>query len=186
MNDSGIIRLFFKRDNDAIKYASEAYGTKMQYMAANMLGSKEDAEECVNDTLMKVWDTIPPNHPDNLAAYMFTICRNIALNKINWKNAKKRYAEVISLTEELENCIPDKGLVGGGQAEDDYLSEVISTFLAGISKEKRTMFVRRYWYSDDIDTIADMFGYSKSKVKVTLHRVRKELKKYLEKEGVKV
>ena len=105
MNDSGIIRLFFERDDDAIKYTSDSYGGKMQRMAERMLGSEEDAKECVNDTLMKAWNTIPPSRPDNLQAYLMTLCRNIALNMIDWKKAKKRHAEVIELTKELENCI---------------------------------------------------------------------------------
>ena len=185
MNDSGIISLLFERDKEAIKYTSEAYSGMMQRMAQNMLGSKEDAEECVNDTLMRVWDTIPPNHPNNLCAYIMTLCRNVAFNMIDWKNAKKRHAEVIPLTEELANCIPDNNTLPDN-ISDNGLSEIISAFLAGISKEKRVMFVRRYWYSDDIDTIAKMYGYSVSKVKVTLYRTRKELKEYLKKEGVAV
>ncbi len=181
MNDSGIIKLFFQRDNDAVKHTSDNYGGKMMRMAEQMLGSKEDAQECVNDTLLKVWDSIPPNNPDNLQAYIMRLCRNTALNMIEWKNAKKRHAEVISLTKELEDCIPGGETV---DSEDSELSEVFSTFLKSISKEKRTMFVRRYWFSDSIEDIAKMFGCSQSKVKVTLHRTRKELKDYLIKEGV--
>lgn len=180
MNDSGIIKLFFERDNDAVKYTNDNYGGKMRRMAEQMLGSREDAEECVNDTLMKVWDSIPPNNPNNLQAYIMKLCRNTALNMIEWKNAKKRYAEVVSLTKELEDCIPS----GSTTDEDSELSEVLSAFLAGISKEKRTMFVRRYWFSDSIEDIANMFGCSQSKVKVTLHRIRKELKEFLKEEGV--
>lgn len=180
MNDFEIVRLFLERDSDAIKYTSESYGAIMQRMAERILGSKEDAEECVNDTLMKVWNTIPPNRPKHLPAYLMTLCRNTALNIIVWKKAQKRNAEVVSLTKELENCIPS-----GVEGNEDYnLSELLSAFLRGISKEKRNMFVRRYWYSDSLEDIAKMFGYSQSKVKVTLHRTRKELKEFLKKEGV--
>ncbi len=180
MNDSGIIKLFFERDDDAVKYTSESYGLLMQRMAERILGSKEDAQECVNDTLMKVWNTIPPNRPNHLPAYLMTLCRNTALNMIVWKKAQKRNAEVISLTKELENCIPDNALTD----EDYNLSELLNAFLVSISKEKRTMFVRRYWYSDSIEDIAKQFGCSQNKVKVTLHRIRKELKDFLKKEGV--
>ncbi|MBQ4284740.1 MAG: RNA polymerase sigma factor [Lachnospira sp.] len=182
MNDSGIIRLFFERDDDAIKYTSDSYGGKMQRMAERMLGSEEDAKECVNDTLMKAWNTIPPSRPDNLQAYLMTLCRNIALNMIDWKKAKKRHAEVIELTKELENCIPGKEYSDGG--ED--ISELLSAFLKGLPKKNRMIFVRRYWYSDSIEDIAKMFGCSQSSVKVTLHRMRKELKKYLEQEGINI
>ncbi len=180
MNDSGIIKLFYERNDSAIKFVSEAYGAKMQRMAVRFLGSKEDAEECVNDALMRAWDSIPPNNPDNLSAYMMALCRNVALNMIDWKNTKKRNAEVVSLSSELENCIPS-----GCNIDKDYdLNQLFSTFLMGISKEKRTMFMRRYWYADSIEDIARTFGCSKSKVKVTLHRIRNELKEFLKEEGV--
>lgn len=185
MNDYEIVRLLFERDNDGIKYASELYSGRMQRMAENMLGSKEDAKECVNDALMRVWETIPPNQPDNLYAYIMTLCRNIAYNMIDWKNAKKRSAEIVPLTNELEMCVPDK-LTQGDMVDEYALGEIISEFLEGIPKEKRIMFVRRYWYSDDVADIAKRFGCSKGRVNVTLHRVRKDLKKYLEEAGVRV
>ncbi len=182
MNDSGIIKLFYERNDSAVKFVNEMYGKKMQRLAERMLGSEEDAKECVNDALLRAWDSIPPNKPENLSAYMMALCRNIALNMIDWKKAKKRNAEILSLSSELKDCIPSGDIV-----DKDYdLTELLSAFLVGISKEKRTIFMRRYWYADSIAEIARLYGYRTGRVKVILHRVRKELKQYLKEEGVEV
>ena len=107
MDDSKIIELFFARSEDAIKHTNDVYGRRLFYLADNIVHNDQDAEESVNDTYMKAWDTIPPQRPEHFFAYIAKICRNFALKRIDWQKAKKRNAEVVTLTQEMENCIPD-------------------------------------------------------------------------------
>ena len=107
MEDSNIIALFFARNEDAIKHTDDTYGRRLFVLADNIVRNDQDAEESVSDTYMKAWDTIPPKKPEHLFAYLAKICRNFALKKLDWKAAAKRNAEVVSLTQEMETCIPD-------------------------------------------------------------------------------
>ena len=107
MDDSKIIELFFARNEDAIKHTDDAYGRRLFHLADNIVHNDQDAEESVNDTYMKAWDTIPPQRPEHFFAYIAKICRNFAVKRIDWQMAKKRNAEVVTLTQEMENCIPE-------------------------------------------------------------------------------
>lgn len=181
MEDSKIVELYFERNTEAINQTSIKYGNRLIRLAEKMLGSREDAVECLNDTLLNAWNGIPPNRPKYLFGYLAKICRNIALNRIDWKNAEKRKAEIVELTEELAWCIPAyKDLA---KSHED-LGLVLSEFLKELPYEKRMMFVRRYWYADSVKEIARMCKCSQSKVKTTLFRVREQLREYLEKEGI--
>ena len=168
MDDKQIINLFFQRDEDAINAVDEKYGSKLNALAANMLQSREDGLECVNDTYMKAWNSIPPARPEYLFAFLAASARNIAIDMIRKNNAGKRQAKVVELTKELEECI----------------GEMLSHFLETVDKNKRIIFLRRYWYSDSIKDISERMQMSESAVKVTLHRTRKELRRYLESEGL--
>ena len=110
MDDKQIINLFFQRDEDAINAVDEKYGSKLNALAANMLQSREDGLECVNDTYMKAWNSIPPARPEYLFAFLAASARNIAIDMIRKNNAGKRQAKVVELTKELEECIGDGGL----------------------------------------------------------------------------
>lgn len=184
MRDSEIVEMYCNRNMLAVQYTQEQYGGQLQRFAERMLGNREDGMECVNDTLMQAWNTIPPNCPEHLSAYLFTLCRNLALNQIDWKNAKKRKATCIELTKEMEECIPDTADVYSENVME--LGKLITTFLQTQTKERRQMFLCRYWYGDSVRSIAEIFHCSENRVNVTLHRVRKELKKYLEKEGIRL
>ena len=107
MEDSKIIELFFARNEDAIKQTDDTYGRRLYHLADNIVHNGQDAEESVSDTYLKVWETIPPHRPKYYFAYIAKICRHFALDKLDWKNAAKRNAEVVSLTQEMELCIPD-------------------------------------------------------------------------------
>ena len=107
MDDSKIIELFFARNEDAIAQTDAAYGRRLHHLADNIVKNAQDAEESVSDTYLRAWDTIPPRKPAHFFAYLARICRNFALDKLDWKNAAKRKAEVVSLTQEMETCIPD-------------------------------------------------------------------------------
>lgn len=182
MDDNQIINLFFQRDEDAIKAVDEKYGSKLNALAANILQSREDGMECVNDTYMKAWNTIPPARPEYLFAFLATTVRNIAIDMIRKNNADKRQGKVTELTKELEECIGDGGLQSNLDKED--IGALLSDFLEFIDENKRIIFLRRYWYSDSIKDISKRMQMSESAIKVTLHRTRKELRKYLESEGL--
>lgn len=184
MEDEEIVQLFCKRDQMAIQEVRIRYGAKLYQVAMNIVKNHEDAEECVSDTYLKAWQAIPPQTPRFLFAYLAKICRFLSFAKIDWKNAQKRNARIIELTAEMELCIPSP--YEERRVESEEISELLNEFLKLISKENRLLFVRRYWYADSIQEISQRYGISESKVKTTLHRTRKKLKSYLEREGVTV
>ena len=184
MDDSKIIELFFARNEDAIKHTDDTYGRRLFHLADNIVHNDQDAEESVNDTYMKAWDTIPPQRPEHFFAYIAKICRNFALKRIDWQKAKKRNAEVVSLTQEMENCIPDT--YREREADARELGRVLDAFLRTLTPENQMVFLRRYWYVDTIAEIAVRYGISESAVQMRLNRTRSKLAMYLAKEGIKV
>ena len=184
MDDSKIIELFFARDEDAIKHTDDTYGRRLFHLADNIVHNDQDAEESVNDTYMKAWDTIPPQRPEHFFAYIAKICRNFALKRIDWQKAKKRNAEVVTLTQEMENCIPDT--YRDMEADERELGRVLDAFLRTLTPENQMVFLRRYWYVDTIAEIAVRYGISESAVQMRLNRTRSKLAMYLAKEGIKV
>lgn len=184
MNDDQIIKLFFTRNEDAIQQTAYTYGNRLMGLAANIVQNNEDAEESVNDTYLKAWDTIPPTKPDHLFAYLAKICRFFAFGKLDWKNAAKRKAEVITLTQEMEECIP--GSWQEAEVDGKALSHLISAFLSTQTPENRMIFVRRYWYADTVSEIALRYEISQSAVLMRLSRTRNKLAAYLKKEGIRI
>ncbi len=182
--DEKIIQMYFSRDQSAIAQTEKKYGVKLFHYADSILKNREDAEECVNDTYLKTWESIPPNHPRYFFAYLAKICRHLAFGKLDYKHAKKRDVRLVELTEEMEMCIP--GSYQEQTVELEELGKVIGEFLETLPKEKRLIFMRRYWYMDSIVEIAARFHFSESKVKTTLFRTRERFRKYLEKEGMSV
>ena len=184
MDDSKIIELFFARNEDAIKHTDDAYGRRLFHLADNIVHNDQDAEESVNDTYMKAWDTIPPQRPEHFFGYIAKICRNFALKRIDWQKAKKRNAEVVTLTQEMENCIPDT--YRDMEADERELGRILDAFLRTLTPENQMVFLRRYWYVDTIAEIAVRYGISESAVQMRLNRTRSKLAMYLAKEGIKV
>ena len=184
MDDSKIIELFFARNEDAIKHTDDTYGRRLFHLADNIVHNDQDAEESVNDTYMKAWDTIPPQRPEHFFAFIAKICRNFALKRIDWQKAKKRNAEVVTLTQEMENCIPDT--YRDMEADERELGRILDTFLRTLTPENQMVFLRRYWYVDTIAEIAVRYGISESAVQMRLNRTRSKLAMYLAKEGIKV
>ena len=184
MEDSKIIELFLARNEDAIKHTDDTYGRRLYHLADNIVHNGQDAEESVSDTYLKAWDTIPPQKPRHFFAYLAKICRNFALKKLDWKNAEKRRAEVVSLTQEMEMCIPDQSRDREMAAKE--LGMVLDRFLRTLTQENQMIFLRRYWYVDTIAEIAVRYGISESAVQMRLNRTRAKLCTYLEKEGINV
>ena len=184
MTDDQIIDLYWARNEQAIACTDHAYGHKLQNVAGHILEKYEDAEECVSDTYLKAWQTIPPQRPAYLFAFLAKICRHLAFGKLDWDNALKRKAEVVTLSEEMQLCIPDRNWERGLEGEE--IGHLLNEFLAVTPKESRMIFLRRYWHGDSIAEISQRFGISRSKVKTSLHRTRGKLKAFLEMEGVTV
>ena len=185
LEDSQIIQLYWDRDTSAIAETDAKYGAYCMKIAYNILDSGSDAEECVNDTYYKTWDTIPPQRPEAFPPFLGKIVRNIALDRYRYNHAQKRSGKMDSVLSELEDCIP-AGDTTVEQFEASAVSEIINRYLAKLSKEKRIIFVRRYWYSQSIRDIAKAFAMSEGQVKSILFRLRNGLKEALEKEGVQV
>ena len=183
MNDTQILELFAARDERAISAAKKQYENGCFKIALQILQRREDAEEAVNDMWLKVWDSIPPAKPEKLFAYLSTAVRNCSLDLLASRNAAKRGAgEYPAALEELSECLagaenPEQ------QLDAKLLRDAIGTFLSGISADARTIFVERYTRLTPVNEIAEKFGISTAKVKVSLMRTRNKLKTYLKKEG---
>ena len=184
MNDEKIVDLYWKRSENAILETERAYGSSLHTLADRILHSFEDAQECVNDTYFTAWKTIPPKRPSYLFAYLGKICRHLALGKLDWRNAEKRKAEVVTLSDELALCIPDGSR--DAEIEGKEIGKALNAFLGMLPQPSREIFLRRYWYCETVAEIARGCGYSESKVKTRLHRIRGQLRSYLEKEGIAV
>jgi len=183
MEDSAILDLYWARDEEAIRQTELAYGPKLYRLAAGIVESREDAQECVNDTYLKAWQTIPPQRPNYFFAYLAKICRFLAFGVLDYRNAEKRRAQIVALTAELELCIPDPG---AENLHDDTLGVLLNRFLESLPAESRVIFLRRYWFAESVEAIARRYGFSISKVKTRLHRTRQQLRQFLESEGVRV
>lgn len=183
MDDKRIIELYFARKEDAIKETERKYGNYCFLIAHNILSSREDAEECLNDAYLKLWNSIPPNRPDPLKTYLGKIVRNISINRYVSKHAQKRDGETEHLLEEVCEFIPDQTSLT--PISDQFaLKQAINSFMASLPKKARIIFVKRYWYAISLSGIARDIGASENYVKVSLHRTRSALKTYLEKEGI--
>jgi RNA polymerase sigma factor (sigma-70 family) len=183
LNDSKIVELYLSRNESAISQTAHKYGFRLRRIANNILNNNESAEECENDTYLEAWNLIPPNEPRTyLFAFLGKIIRHISIDMCRRNSAKKRYAIFCELTQEMHECIPGNSDVMR-EVEVNALTESIDTFLEACSLEQRNVFVRRYWFFDTISEICKLYGYSQSKVKTMLFRMRKELQIHLEKEG---
>ena len=185
LEDSKIIELFFARVEQAIVELSEKYGTVCGRIARNILKNDLDAEECVNDTYLAAWNTIPPQKPNPLRTYIFRIVRNISIARYHANTSVKRNSIYDVALDELENCLAAT-LTAEQEISAKELSLQIDRFLDTLDKENRVMFVRRYWYSDSISDIAEMFQITNHNVSVRLSRTRDKLKTHLKKEGYEI
>ena len=186
MEDKDIIKLYFERSEQAIKETENKYGACCGTIAYNILNNKQDAEECVNDTYRQAWETIPPQKPSSLSAYLARITRNTALNRLKAANAQKRgQGEYQLVYEELEQ-VTASGENVEDRLDEKSLTEIIDRFVRGLPKDSRLVFIGRYFCFEPIADIARKTGFSESKVKMLLLRARNKLKELLEKEGVNI
>lgn len=183
MDDSRIIELFFERSEQAITELSNKYGSLCRRVADNILNSRVDAEECVNDAYLGVWNTIPPQRPEHLAGYVCRIVRNQAIKKYHANTAEKRNSFYDVALDEIEEVFSSPGSVEE-EIDAGETARRINAFLGTLDKENRILFVRRYWFADSIEDLAALFHTGRHNVSVRLSRIRKKLKEYLAREGV--
>ena len=182
--DHDIIEMYFERDEKAISQTHLKYGRYCHSIAYNILNSYPESDECVSDAYLQTWNSIPPNRPERLSAYLGKITRNLALNRCFMARAAKRYYGTQVILEEVSEFLPDNS--SSEMSTDLAIRNATSAFLKSLPKQTRCIFVRRYWYMSSIASIARDYGLSQSNVKVTLMRVRNKFKEYLNKEGINV
>ena len=186
MDDSEIVQMFFERSENALHEVSRKYGAYCMTIARNILGNHEDAEECVNDTYMRAWNSIPPNNPPFLGAYLGRITKNLALNSARAKRSGKRGGseETVSF-DELDEFLSGSYSVEN-ESERQEILNAINAFLENLPAKNRQIFVARYWQYYKLSELCVRFGMSESSVAVNLSRTRKKLKGYLMKRGFEV
>lgn len=183
MEDSAIIQMYWERNDEAIRVTSEKYGRYCRTIAKNILSRDEDAEECLNDTYLSAWNAMPEHWPEQLATFLGKLTRNLAFNRYKHDRARKRGGgEIVLVLEELADCVSDTDSVEQAIDRKELIS-AINTFVNDLSAEKRTMFVRRYWYADSVSQIAKGCGVMQGTVSKTLERIRKQLRIYLTERG---
>lgn len=185
LDDKSIIELFFDRSEKAIEELDSKYGKLCHKLSHNILNNRQDAEECVNDAYLSVWNAIPPAKPDPLRAYLCKVVRNLSLKSYYKKAAEKRNSAYDIAMQELEDCLSAPDTVET-ELETKELKRMIESFLDTLSEENRMVFLRRYWFSDSYAEIAERVGISQKNVSMRLVRIRNQLKQYLVKREVYV
>ncbi len=185
MEDASIIELFWNRNEMAIEETDKKYGRLCSRVSLNILNSIPDAEECVNDSYLAVWNSIPEDRPEHYSAYLCRIVRNLSLKRLEHNTAAKRSPDLLASFDELDGCIS-----ATQNPENSFdvrqLGKSISAFLRAQNEQNRIIFIRRYWYFDSVKKIAKDTEIKEDKVSVILFRMRKKLKKHLEKEGYNI
>ena len=183
MNDSQIVNMYWERNEKAVEETQKKYGSFCYSVAYSILCNEEDAKECVNDTYLDAWNSIPPHKPSVLSAFLGKITRRISIDKWRNKNAARRGGGQITDTlDELAECIPDSNGIEK-QLEEKALNETINSFIKSLPEKEQKIFICRYWYLDSIKSISEQFGFSQSKVTSMLFRTREKLRKILMEEG---
>lgn len=184
MEDQEIVELYWNRSEDAIFATSVKYGAYLRTVANHILHNEADAEECVNDTYMKAWESIPPNRPRRFLAYLGSITRNLSLNRLKQRAVQKRGGGelelLISEVEEFSLSVPGPE----SQAEEAAVLKIINEYLRSQPQPKRRIFLKRYWSMMGVREIAEEYGMTESKVSSILYRMRNELKRQLEQEEI--
>ncbi len=182
MDDIKIVEMYLKREEEAIKFTSDKYGARLKKLAHTIVNDIQTAQECENDTYLQAWKLIPPNEPrDYFYPFLARIIRHISLNCCREKSALKRRAYICELSDEMQECLPAAQNVEE-TINEMLLGEAINGFISTLNEEKRNIFLRRYWFMDSIEEISNRYEISKSKVKTILYRIRKQFRRFLEKE----
>ncbi len=184
MEDYQIVDLYWQRSERAIEESDRKYGRMLTSISLRLVPTQEDAEECLNDTYLAAWSRMPDERPVYLGAYLSRIIRALSIDKYRKIHSAKRGGCLVTV-DELDECIPSNSSVEK-EYDNSRLAEALNSFLLDLEEEKRYVFVRRYYYSDSIDDIARLTHSGKARIKSILHRVRGELRKFLEREGIEL
>ena len=185
MEDAQIIEMYWLRDEGAIRETDSKYGAFCQRIAMNILSSFEDCEECVSDTYGRCWDTMPPQRPFSLRAYVGRIVRNLSISRYRANHAQKRFAGAEVLLSELADCVPTPDNVQR-TVEAGELGGLISDWLDTLTVEERALFLRRYWSGDSVQELARELNVRPNALTKRMLRLRGQLRQYLEEKGVEV
>ena len=183
MNDEAIIEMLFARSEDSIAEIDKKYGRKCHSIAFGVLGNEQDAEECVNDAYLGVWNTVPPERPNPFSTFLYRILRNNAMNRRRYAKRQKRACIYAEALDELDEVLASSETVEKA-LESKEIRNVLGDFLRSLKEEERAAFVRRYWFMESTKDIAAAMSLSEGNVRVRLLRTREKLKKYLEERGV--
>ena len=186
MEDSAILDLFWNRSETAIRVLDENHGAAARRLAMNFTASAEDAEECVSDAYLRLWQSIPPKRPEHLRAYFFCTVRNLALKKLRARNTEKRGGGCFFT--ELSELFGQDGETETTAAPDvadlRALADTIDRFLQSLSAEDRRLFLRRYYMGESVKALAASSSSTENRISVRLSRLRDRLKKQLDEEGI--
>lgn len=186
MDDNKIIKMLFERVEAALDETSLKYSRLYKGIIREVLNDECDVEECGNDVLLAVWNSIPPNHPRSLPAYICKIARHIAVDKLRYNTRQKRNNGYTCMLSELNECLPAKENTDYANEYSDSIHSVLSEFLRNLEPETEILFVRRYVYLETVTGLAKRFELDENRISVKLYRARKKLKKMLEKEGISI
>ena len=185
ISDEHIIKLFFDRSERAIKALADAHGRAMRAVSMRILQNEQDAEECLNDAYLGVWNAIPPAQPSVLCAFACRICRNVSLTRYHYNRATKRdYAATVRL-EEIADVLPD-GETVESRLEHAALTEAFNDFLAALDQTNLYVFMRRYWFFDEVRDIAQSAHLTEAALYLRLDRMKKRLAKHLAERGIPI
>ncbi len=189
MEDLGIITLYFNRDERAIEETEAAYGKLCVGIAKNILADEHEANECLNDTLLGLWNAIPPHRPKSLRAFAAKVARNLSLKRLDYHRASKRSFDTLLSLHELEQILP-QGDHGTSPIDDELATKELGGWISEFLREQnltaRNVFLRKYWFFESVTQIAQRYDFSEAKVKSMLHHTRGKLRKYLTQKGVYV
>lgn len=188
MNDQRIIELLNERAETALDEVSHKYSGLYKGIVREILGDESDIEECANDILLAVWNSIPPNSPNSLSAYVCKLAWRIGIDRLRYNTRQKRSAGCMVAFSEIEDCLPAEELTddGEGGERSEIIRTVLSDFIRSLDPETEILFVRRYIYLESVTSLAERFELNENHISVKLYRARKKLKMALKKEGIKV
>lgn len=182
MEDTEIISLLFQRKESALDEIIRQYGKLLKYFVRRILPTLQDIEECINDTLYDIWNTIPPQNPQSLASYASMLARRRAIDKIRHMTAEKRGGGLYPVAlDELSDCIPGKAAF---DEDSEVLKDAINSFLGSLPKNDRLIFVGRYFAFQSIESLASDLHVSKNTINIRLSRIRKKLRTWLEERNI--
>lgn len=180
-----IVALLFERNEEVLEQISVQYGCLYKGILRQILNNPEDISECENDVLLAVWNSIPPNRPNNFSAYICKLARNVSVNRFKYNNRAKRSSGYTLVVEELCECIPDNSTEKEyNKVEREEINEIISNFVRELDAETRVLFVRRYFYLESVASLAERFEIPENRISVKLFRARNKLQDVFRKEGI--